>query len=112
MSVAPGLGLRPGEIGLLIFEDRVIDADASYAIELERENKSSGRFFPEHHTHHFTFGGEQNPLLIIASIYRPTLAPQLPQSQEVRVKNVSISSGDMLSLAQFAWGIVSFLVKL
>ena len=117
MSVGPALGIKAGELGLLIFEDRVVGTDASYAVQLvwTREPIPSDSFWgaESRQSHHFTFGGENNPLAIIASVYQPTLPP--PRSyerEEVRVRNVTLSGGDMLSLAQFAWQIVSFLTKL
>jgi hypothetical protein len=112
ISMAPALGMKPGEIGLLMFEDRVCDTDASYAVVLHWKDLSKRGFFSTTHSHHFTFGGECNPLTIIASVYQPTLPSPPYEGAPVRVRNVTLSAGDMLSLAKFAWGIVSFLLKL
>jgi len=109
MSVGPALGMKAGELGLLIFEDRVVETDASYAVELHWRHPEGYSY----HSHHFTFGGGINPLGIIASVYQPTLPPPPSyEKEEVRVRTVTLSGSDMLSFVQFALQIVSFLAKL
>jgi hypothetical protein len=121
MSVGLGIGMRFGEIGLLIFEDRVCDNDASYAIHLELTHSKSIRDLEpgwvlggSKESCHFVFGGERTPLPIIAALFQQAVQKANHTSANpTRVINgTQLSVADWTAIGQFAITLISFLMKL
>jgi len=113
MSVGIGLGMKRGDMGMLMFEDKVCEEDTSYAIRIQfvrANNVKELSTWAWQETGQFVFGGESNILGVLSSVYKPYV-PEPTQTQTYSVGNIQLSSQDMLAIGSFALDIVAFLLK-
>jgi hypothetical protein len=122
MSQKMGLGIGKHEIGMLMFEDKVCQEDVSYAVGMNfnvaEKVERLGSWFrsTDYPGLKFVIGGEQSPLAVLATAYKPIISKkpkyQANNNQSVNVRGIIISWQDWLSIAQFALDLVSLIAKL
>jgi hypothetical protein len=113
MSVGIGVGMKHGDMGMLMFEDKVCEEDASYAIRIHFHRADSVEQLTSwawDETGQYVFGGESNLLGVLGSVYKLYL-PEQPQPQSYSVGNIYVSPQDMLALGSFALDLIAFLLK-
>jgi hypothetical protein len=120
MSVEMAKGLRPGQLGLLIFEDRVCHEDLSYALVLpvvtdDHRTRSSflGMESNDPRTFSMTIGGDDEPRQVLQALYGK-YTPRAPQPNRVQdpASRVSVlGAGDVISAIGLALDVVKFIAS-
>lgn len=116
MSVGAALGLTPGSLAPLQFEDLTCRSDAGYGVDIRYRDRFENNFFlgARYWKASFVFGGDSNLLPVLASVFAqhvPSVDPAGPSSGSAPYVD-GLSWSDVLNLGQFAASILSFLVKL
>lgn len=114
MSVGIGLGMKRGDLAMLMFEDKVCEEDTSYAVKIEFTHASRVELLAAWGSQvvgQYVFGGESNLLGVLASVYQPYV-PEQSQGQSLSFGNIYISPQNWLALASFALDLISFILKL
>jgi hypothetical protein len=117
MSIETGVGLKAGEVGFLMFNNKVAPHDSSHAVRITftfagdtaRLGKSLGWFSGVPETQKtFTFKGETSPL----SMLKDAFAPHLPAPTQLpEVQTSGVTTQDALILGEVVLRILRFLKK-
>jgi len=103
MSISAARGIPRGNVGLLVFEDKVCPNDLSFSVVLPvlKDRKTDELV----HCQEFIFAGQSNILQLIGAAY----GHHLPASSEETEANVEPDAREWVSVAQLAVDIVKLL---